>query len=483
MEEKLAKSNSLIFELSELKTSFKHYNQKLNQLKYYFNNLNELIFDECSELRRLVQLSTEEYIAKTKQSNHYAVNDDNLDESTSRLVQKANEKNQQLIDKIDHYELSITSQINTKTLNKNLINKEINQLKQISKYFINYWEQNLFENFSKLGLIRKKLNKYHQRLNHEISAFKFQIFNNNLLEFKSTDEIGYLYFKQTINFNQLNRLNLNKYINEDDSLDKQFELFDSSSFLITFKKRNQNQTLIYKFNTIEKKIENKIVLNNCRIHNLKKVNNLIVIVCSNEYYYNREIAIMDATSLSIVRQKKVGSISLIGANEEMLFCFEDININGRCNLCKVFDWNLNLIDLNIKFQQTNRLAPFYIPFETINISVWQIESIQDKYIVRSISDRTMLSYLLIYDHTGRLIKIVRASKASYGLFRRNGEDKLCVWDCSDKLMCFDLNGDLIKEIKLTSKTKYFDDDYLFNFLIEDDKFYFFNKTSIFFVKN
>lgn len=480
MEKNLVESN-LIVQLSDLKTSFKNYNQKLNQLKYYFNNLNELIYDECCELRRIIQLNTEEYIVRIKEENDYDIDeDDELDPKTKELIEIASEKNQILIDKVDLYEKTITNDINTKSLNKIFINKEINQLKQISKYFINYWEENLFENFSKLDLIKKKLNKYHLRLNNVATKFKTQLFNNNLLEFKSTNLIGYLYFKQTINFNQLNRLNISKFIDESDILDKQFELFDSNSFLITFRKRSLNQTLIYKFNAINKTIENKVVYNNFRIHNLKKVNNLIVIVCSNEYYYNRDIAIMDANNLSIIRQKKVGSISLIGANESQLFCFEDININGRCNLCKVFDWNLNLIDMNIKFQQLNRLEPFYIPFETINISVWQFESIDDKYVVRSISDRTMLSYLIIYDHKGNLLQVVRAFKASYGLFRLDESNNIFVSDGADKLICFDLNGNLIKEIKLANKTRYFEDEYLFNFLIENDKFYFFNKTSIFF---
>ena len=310
---------------------------------------------------------------------------------------------------------------------------------------------------------------------------------NGIMRFiPADDKLGYLYLNQSVNFSRLKRLSLFKlFIDSEvfDVSDLQFELFEESNYLISFRKRGKNNTFVYIYNGKLNTIENKVVLENCRIHNLKKIKNTIFMVSSNDYFYDREMSLMDET-LTIIKRKKVGSLSLVGGNHKYLYCFEDININGRCNSCKVFDWNLESVDSSINFQQTNPNQAFYIPFETLHISIWQLEFIENKYIVRSISDCTLQPFVIIYDENGTLIRLIKVAKISDGLFRFNSaQSMVIVHDCG-KLMYFDLtlNAMPVKEIELINKDKFYKLENAFNFLTDsenEDRIHFFHESFIF----
>jgi len=312
------------------------------------------------------------------------------------------------------------------------------------------------------------------------------ILGNGIMRFRLDDEkLGYLYLNQSINIKRLNRCNLiNLFIDSGvfDVSDIQFELFESN-YLISFRKRGEKNTFIYIFNGTMNKIEKKVILENCRIHNLKRIDNTIFLVSSNNYFYDREILVIDDT-LTIIKRKQVGSLSLVGGNHKYLFCFEDININGRCNSIKIFDWNLDAVDSCINFQQANKNLPFYIPFETLHISIWQLEHIGKKYVARSISDCTLEAFVIIYDEQGTLIRLIKVAKMSDGLFRFDSDKThVIVHDCG-KLMYFDLNLNCmpVKEIELVNISKYYKLENVFNFLTDkknEFRIHFFHESFIF----
>lgn len=467
----------------ELKSNLQHFENKLIELKHNFLNNHDLVYEECTELKRIVQLNSEETIANIKLLNNIGIDDEEslLDNKTRKKIDNINQLNMVMIERINQFEDS-SKKTEIKISTKKKINQEIKRLKLISKFFINYWllnETNL--NFSNISKILLKLESYQLRLDNINVQLKHLVFNNNILDFKQ----GNLYLKQAINFNNLDQIQLFKLIKDSDTIDCdiQIELFNDESYLIVFKKRSINKTLIFILNSASLTIDKKSSFDNLRIHSLKRINNLIVSVCSNEFYYIRDIVVMN-DDLVIINRKQVGSISLLGANEKLVFCFEDFNSSGRSNLCKVFDWNLNEIENDIRFQNMIPGKPFYIPFETINISIKQLEKFDNKYIVKTTSDRSQRSFVIIYDETGAIVKLITVLKIGDGLFKFTSTTNELIISDDNKLIYYNLNGYLTREIGLNGKDKYFKNKFnenAFNFFIDNksENFHFFNETSIF----
>lgn len=72
------KSDEILLVVKMFKEEIINYNKAINRIKYSLDNPEEFVYDYCSELKRNVQLETEEIIADIKQSNQI---DPDLDEN------------------------------------------------------------------------------------------------------------------------------------------------------------------------------------------------------------------------------------------------------------------------------------------------------------------------------------------------------------------------------------------------------------------
>ena len=68
---------------------------KLTKLEFDFNNRNNFIYEECNELKRLVQLNGEEIIADLKIANNFNIDSDlnELDSETRGKIEEIRTKN------------------------------------------------------------------------------------------------------------------------------------------------------------------------------------------------------------------------------------------------------------------------------------------------------------------------------------------------------------------------------------------------------
>jgi len=141
------KSDEILLAVKTFKQEIINYNKAINRIKYSLDNPEEFIYDDCSELKRSVQLETEEIIADIKQSNQI---DPDLDENKLELeifnlIQNVIDQSQAIINSIDDHEKMSKSYWIGKGIDKKLFNKDYNKLKQFSDLFIQNWTNRLDE--------------------------------------------------------------------------------------------------------------------------------------------------------------------------------------------------------------------------------------------------------------------------------------------------------------------------------------------------
>lgn len=81
------------------------------EVRLKLESLFDFINEECSELRRLAQLNTEETIARIKISYEIDVNEENINEASelSKKINQINQFNLEMISEINDYETNLKS--------------------------------------------------------------------------------------------------------------------------------------------------------------------------------------------------------------------------------------------------------------------------------------------------------------------------------------------------------------------------------------
>ena len=220
------KSDEILLAVKTFKQEIINYNKAINRIKYSLDNPEEFIYDDCSELKRSVQLETEEIIADIKQSNQI---DPDLDENKLELeifnlIQNVIDQSQAIINSIDDHEKMSKSYWIGKGIDKKLFNKDYNKLKQFSDLFIQNWTNRLDElKFEDKTMTEAadKLREYQAELNNLTNKVKMYLFNNNCIELRHSDEKEnqnrlscFLYYKQNQVFNHTNRFDLKKILKQ-----------------------------------------------------------------------------------------------------------------------------------------------------------------------------------------------------------------------------------------------------------------------------
>ena len=176
------KSDEILLIVKTFKQDIDNYNKSIDKIKNSLDNPEEYIYDECSELRRNIQLETEEIIADIKQSNQIDLNLDDetkLEPELFNLIENVMEQSHTLITAIDDHEKVINSHWIDKEINKKLFVKDYNKLKQFSDLFIQTWTKRLDDlNFDDKTMEEAlvKLSEYQFKSNILVDKIKMYLF-------------------------------------------------------------------------------------------------------------------------------------------------------------------------------------------------------------------------------------------------------------------------------------------------------------------
>lgn len=409
---------------SEFQIDLENFKKKLLKLEFYLNNPLDFIYEECNELKRKVQLNTEESIASIKETNDLDSNTDEseLESELRIMVEEILDQNDLMIARIEIYQQESIKVAETTTESKEEL---LNRIKEIHQSLMDLNASSIINKQTKLD-----------ELNIDIKNF---IFNNNILEFKVHDETknGYLYLKQSIDIKTFNQIDLNEHINDQD-YNLKCDVLSNKKYLLIYN-YNYKQTHLKVYNPILNRIEYSCFLDYPSLNNIKIVNNLIALNCSADYSGTDNYLIILDENLAIQSKKSVQRCFLIGANEKHLFCKEDEQFSSKC---LKFDWSLNELESELTFQNQDPKKKFFI--ETECYSILQLEHRNKHFYVRPGSNIVFLNThepAVILDETGQQLSLAKI----YGELKFDKNNNLISLK-DDKLVYYDLNGEPFKEI-------------------------------------
>lgn len=430
---------------NEFRLKLKNLELKLAKLAHDLSNINDYIYEECNELKRLVQLDTEERIAQLKQLNDIDINQDNhFTSELDRQIDKIQKRNHALIDRIDKHEQDALN-ASKKNEKQAILFSELKEFVQANKTLD---DKSTSKNI-KLLVKKIKLEEIEYQCDIFISEFKRCVFGDKLLEFKQTNELSnHLYMQHLMDLEQdFKEIDLSGVLDYNEMHSIQLNLI-GEKYLVAFKMKYKQSGLIV-YNPTRNAIESRIILDYPHINSIKICDNLIAVHCSEDYALNtNHLLVLDA-KLDLVKSRAIGAKFLIGATSECLFLKDDIKLNSECVR---YDWSLNELDAanRVHFQMNKPSEPFYLDVSDPLFSLTQLEIQNERIFVRPGSNLKKLDLsecVRVYDLEGRLVCNTRLN----GEFRLDAVSKSLIVREDDKLVVFDLSMcEPCKEIRLAT---------------------------------
>jgi hypothetical protein len=185
---------------NEFRQEIIKFTKKINQLKTNLDQPGEYIYEECLELKRLVQLEIEELILNIKISNNIDINmDDHLIEHLDvyNSIKETKQKHELLITQIETYEKEVREQLNNSEYDRddrlNYVYDECRELERIVQLETEQKLQNhLFNEANNQNIMEESIyiiSKINQYENEEKSYWNTK--EANLIEYnvlkKQTD--------------------------------------------------------------------------------------------------------------------------------------------------------------------------------------------------------------------------------------------------------------------------------------------------------
>lgn len=462
--------------IEDFKFKLNEFNKNLDLIKQRLDNPIDIIYDECNELKRIIQLDKEESILNIKESNNIDLDLDDckIDAKIMSKIDRINSEFDMIYQEIDNHEKEAISKMKLVRENKNL-KREFNKLKKISDYFIKYWIDYLNESAqiidtSKLVNAVAKTRQYIEKFADFYYKLKPISFGNKMLELKKhkepkADRLNhYVYYKQEIELdtvkchsNELEALdttlNDDYYMSNEDykSVDCHIDLFEDGNYLMVLIGADELVTDLFILDRSSKKILKKNKLKDYLVQICKISQNLILMIGSSETYEN-SILVLDSNLELAFAPRLCTDYVFLSNSKRPHFC----EINENEAKLKVFDSSLNEI-LNTKFQTKNKLEPFYL-CET----VYEFGYSNDKYYFLDNSGHS----LRILNHSGYLLKEIEFTFDSIPSLAFDSAGNMVIFDdSSGKLLIYNQNGMQLKEIQI-KKTKIRSDIVFLNLLID-----------------
>jgi hypothetical protein len=377
------KSDEILQIVRKFQENISDYNKKfedLNKFEKYLDNPDEYIYDECNELRRLIQLETEELIANIKQLNNIEIDQDILEPNLIALIDNVNKQSELLITQVDNHEKLTKTYWKNNIFSKKSFIKEKNKLKQFSELFIQNWLNKLTElrfDDESMKQAANKMEEYQTKMNDIFTNIKMYIFNNNCIELQrhntnlNDNNLNYYIFtKSRIIYNKDNQFNLNNIykdsniqeIREQQSLKSySFDfLNDDKKYLVFFHSNDDHQTkkftYIVIYDSIFKIILNEKLIDNIECDQVYLNKNLIIFRRKTSLFANYNLVLMNH-ELEILKEIQIGTIR--GTGNEFIYASQMDNNNTITTDIQVLDWSLE-ITKTIHLQDENPQQPFYI---------------------------------------------------------------------------------------------------------------------------
>jgi len=441
-------------ELDSYKQELIIFEIKLKKILFDLTNSAYFINEECSEIRRQIQLNKEELVMQIKQSNGLNNDDDDDDDEEIKLsidIQlKINEIDYlcvKMIESVDTYEQDLNKAFILNEKQKQLLNKEIKLLQKQTNHWIAYLNDKKLINDTELNKMKKDL--FNFSTENLCDRVKSLILNNtNLKYFKKKDdenEIGQLFLKESIQldnesvlFNENEMINyfINLHVSDFDDYNAylKYERLENGTYVISYSSGENKFLVIY--DPESSQILKKINLDK-NLMKMMTAQNKIAIICW--FGSSWWLRIMDEM-LNFKFDKKIDHYHLAGVDTSFLYCIRDKDFS-----LILFDWSLNEIKTNVKLQYTNSKQAFFIPFY-IPLCYIQIIQLKSMFIVRLDTwfDKTK-KCLLIFDEIGNTVKMIEVN----GEFKIDSHNNIIILiKDENKLVYYDAHGSLFKEVNL-----------------------------------
>ena len=103
------KSEQILIEVNKFKNELNEFDEIYEKLELGYNRPKEYIYEECANLRRRIQLDTEETIADIKMKNNldFKSDESELNASLLLIVNGLNKQNDSMIAAVDKYEKEV----------------------------------------------------------------------------------------------------------------------------------------------------------------------------------------------------------------------------------------------------------------------------------------------------------------------------------------------------------------------------------------
>lgn len=449
--------------IEELKNDLNEYNSNWAKIERKFYDPADIVYEECLELKRIVQLNKEELVLDLKKANDIEVdlNESQVDIDTLSKIDKLNSELEKMTHLINDYEKEAISKLKPCSDNKDL-KKEFQKLKEISNYFIShsidYLNESKLIDTSKLTSKRKKLDDYRLRVEEFYSKLKLFIFGNKLLELKksediSTDKLTYnIYIKQKFEFKRATfrseeleafnscrklehasfgykALNARCEITSNDKhllvsylyipMIEEIYLYDFENKRIISRKSSQGDSFVYDFKIDESSI-------------------ILISGDANAFNFYTLVKVLNFNLEEIAVRRVFTPNVMISHSKKPYIC--EMYPNGRL---KVLDTSFNEI-LNATYQSTNDSEPFYL-----DQAYYKFEYANDKfYFLSLIIGLHTPNVLSIFDRNGQLIKKIDFHQ-DHVRFKLDSNGNIVIYNPNvGKILVYDQNGLAIKEVKI-----------------------------------
>jgi hypothetical protein len=353
--------------LEKFKTSLFDFEIEINKLFSQLVDCEQIVYEKCSDLMRIIQLSAETKIAEIKVDNRFHINDEEsaLSAECKALVGKIQERNEILIEKVDLVEKETKQKLIENESRRKETEKELKliqakiaeckehiqknggidqaTLKQANKDFENFITENLTTKVNELSLKQYEISfvPFGSVISEE--NFKVEHWYTDETKVKSDNDLGHLKVAKTITMNNINAIDcaqLSKCIGHKWSIHSvSINIFPNGNYFVCYfishhgsKKKGIFELAIY--SPTEVCILKRKEFSQ-QIDQFKIVSNKLVIASSLKQ--TKQLTIFD-DNLNIIQTIEIDFTNvLVGANNSFIYCVDSSNAIIR------YDWSFNKV--------------------------------------------------------------------------------------------------------------------------------------------
>ena len=421
---------------------------ELNEIKSDLKDPSNFVYEECSELKRNIQLYTEETIAKIKEENNLDINieENKLRKSVKCEINAIQTKSELIIQEVEKRQAETISSYNVNEAKK-FIQNEIEPLRERIKELKN---SSILES----GSIYSYINDIQAELVSLRNKSKYFIFENNLMElkhkrnqlFKRTipNELNglrefthYICCKQLLSLHSTTKFSLLELSKKSSYKLNTIHLsgiFPNGNYLIKCcKKMTSDQSVFIIFDPTENRIIIEKIFDNIEMYQTA-INNKFIAITGKEFYYKGEKQLASKIITLILNHNlEITNKSdnfIIDCSNEKFLCKWSSN-DFVYKRIKVYDWS---------FKKVNNITIYGIDY---NRYLHKMEMDSSYFYV-------WINYHLhVLDFYGVLLM---KFSVDYGkdVFKIDHLNHLIVStdDYFQKLEYHNIHGDLVREIEI-----------------------------------